>query len=102
MSEQTEMNFDVPVVDSFGDENGFPTHAHISLTRLGGCNYKMPVTYKGKSVYVNDPQEVDRVYRLNLAPFLAGDYQHRDSSWSIRKWDDRSEKTTESELNWQT
>ena len=79
-----------------------PTHAHFSLSRLGGCNYKIPVTYQKKSVWVRDPQETElRIYRLNAAKFLAGDFQIRDS-WAIRKWDERAERTMEAEKNWQT
>jgi len=79
-----------------------PTHAHFSITRLGGVNLKMPVIYKGKSVIVEDPQEAGRMYRINAAKFIAGDTQFRDSSWAICKWDDRSERTAEAEANWQT
>ena len=94
--------------DSIRAENGKgirPTHAHVSLCRLGGCNYKVPVTYRGKSVYLNDPPECGRTYRISAAKFLAGyeagDRQSRDT-WSIRPWDDHAERTTESEKNWQT
>ena len=79
-----------------------PTHAHFSITRLGGVNIKVPVTYKGKSVIVEDPQQPGKMYRINAAKFIAGDYQFRDSSWAIRKWDDQSDLTAEAEANWQT
>ncbi len=79
-----------------------PTHAHFSITRLGGVNEKTPVTYCGKSVFVEDPQQRGKTYRLNAAKFIAGDWQYRDSSWAIRKWDGRSEQMAESEKNWQT
>lgn len=79
-----------------------PTHAHFSITRLGGVNEKMPVTYLGKSVFVEDPQIPGKMYRLNAAKFIAGDHQIRDGSWAIKKWDARSEQMAESERNWQT
>ena len=77
------------------------THAWISLTRLGGCNYKMPITRKGKSVIVTDPQCPDIRYRLNAAKFDAGDRQFRDN-WCIEPWSDKAERVTESERDWQT
>lgn len=83
------------------DGHGFPTHAHVSLSRLGGCNYRVPVTYKGKSVYLDDPMYA-RSYRINLAKFIAGDFQIRDSSWAIRRFDDRSARNCNAEQNWQT
>ena len=79
-----------------------PTHAHISITRLGGVNIKTLVKYKGKSVYVADPDGNGGTYRINAAKFIAGETQYRDGSWAIRKWDDWSERTAESEKNWQT
>ena len=78
-----------------------PTHAHVSLTRLGGVNERVPVTYRGKSVYVPDPQEQGKTYRLNAEKFIAGDFQTRDS-WAFRPWDERAARTAEAEKNWQT
>lgn len=80
-----------------------PMFAHFSLTRLGGVNIKQPVShYKGRSVYVADPQEPGRMYRLDAAKFIAGERQYRDSSWAIRRWDDRAERQAQAEANWQT
>ncbi|MEE9366699.1 MAG: hypothetical protein V3W44_08440 [Dehalococcoidales bacterium] len=74
--------------------------AWISLCRLGGCNYKRPVEYRGKSVYVEDPHK-ETTYRLSAAKFIAGKTQIRDS-WAICLWDATAERITESERNWQT
>ena len=75
------------------------THAHISLARLCGCNYKMPVRRAGKSVYVTDPQGTHE-YRLSAAKFDAGEYQYRDS-WVIVPWSAKAERIAKSEANWQ-
>ena len=76
-----------------------PNFAYIRLARVGGCNFKMPVTYKGKSVYVNDPQ-VGKTYRLSAEKFINGINQIRDASWVISPWNDAAERRTESERNW--
>ena len=76
-----------------------PTHAHLSITRLGGVNERVPVEYKGKSVYATDLY--GKKYRLNAATFLAGEYQLR-GSWAFRPWDDKAERAAKAEKNWQT
>lgn len=86
--------------------NNRPTHAHVSLVRLGGVNEKVPVTYQGASVFVPNPQagfegRPGHCYRLKAAPFIAGESQYR-SDWSIRRWDDKSERAAQAESNWQT
>ena len=73
--------------------------AHICLWRLCGCNYRKPITRKGKSVYVDNPQRSDKRYRLIAAKFDAGKSQIRDS-WAIRKWDDRAERICKTEKDW--
>jgi hypothetical protein len=76
--------------------------AWVHLTRLCGCNYKVPVVAFGKnSLHLTDPQQSDQHYRLNRRKFLAGERQYRDS-WCIERWSDRAEQRTESERNWQT
>ena len=77
------------------DEN----FAHVRLTRLCGCNYKQPVKYRGKSVYVPDPQ-TSQTYRLDAAKFKSGGFQSRDS-WAITVWCDDSARICESEAYWQ-
>ena len=42
-------------------------HAYFHLTRLCGCNYRMPITRKGKSIFVTDPQDPDTRYRLSAS-----------------------------------
>lgn len=83
-----------------GEDFANKDFAYVSLVRLGGCNFRMPVEYRGKSVYVKDPQ-MDVTYRLNAAKFLAGEGQYRDS-WGIRMWDGHAAARMESEKNWQT
>ncbi len=78
-----------------------PTHAWFSLVRLGGCNYKAPITRKGKSIIVGDPQGSSRRYRINAALFDAGKRQFRNS-WCIQAWGEKAERTAEAERNWQT
>lgn len=73
-----------------------PTHAHISLAQLVGCNYKMPVSYQGGAVIVRHPQDAGRFFRLSAAKFLAGQYQSR-GEWVICSWDARAEQITASE-----
>ena len=75
-----------------------PTHAHASLTRLGGVNLKIPVQYRGNSVFLTVQ---DETYRIRADRFLAGENQFRDS-WSLRVWDARAEKTAMDEADWQT
>lgn len=77
-----------------------PTHAHVSIYCLGGVNERVPVEYRGKSVYVPDPI-IKKTYRLNAEKFIAGECQIRDS-WAIMLWNERSEQMRESEKNWQT
>lgn len=75
--------------------------AHVHLTRLCGCNHKQAVTIKGKFALVEKPKSCGQSghYRIDAARFLAGEYQHRDD-YSIRLWDDRAERKTDSEKNW--
>jgi len=75
--------------------------AWIRLNRLCGCNYKRPITRKGKSVMVADPHQPEKMYRLSAATFDAGGTQCRNS-WAISPWNDHAERTTTSERNWQT
>ncbi len=77
------------------------SYAWFHLTRLGGCNYRMPITRKGKSIIVIDPQNPETRYRLNAAKFDSGERQFRNS-WCIEAWSDKAERVTESERNWQT
>jgi hypothetical protein len=76
--------------------------AWVSLTRLCGCNYKVPVARKGKSIIiVVDPQRRDTRYRIDAARFDAGERQFR-GSWCIEAWSDKAARTMESERDWQT
>ncbi len=77
------------------------THAHFSLSRLGGCNYKMPVTRKGRWVTVENPQCADVHYRMLAEQFDSGKRFFRDG-WCIRRWDAEAERITEAEKGWQT
>lgn len=77
------------------------THAYFHLTRLCGCNYRMPITRKGKSIVVTDPQDPGTRYRLNAAKFDAGERQYRDS-WCIEPWTDKAARITDAEKDWQT
>lgn len=70
--------------------------AWVSLARLCGCNYRVPVTRKGKSVIVPDPQHDDQRYRINAAEFDAGHNQVR-RSWCIEKWSEKAARITASE-----
>ena len=84
----------------------YPTHAHVCLARLGGVNHRVPVTYRGASVYVPNPQadsegRPGHKFRLDAGRFIAGEGQSRDG-WSIKKWDEVAQRVTENEANWQT
>ena len=79
-----------------------PTHAHISLSRLGGVNIKAPVVYRGKSVYMDSPNGNGKTFRLNAKKFIAGETSQIRDSYAIRPWDAKAERTAESEKNWQT
>ena len=78
-----------------------PTHAHVSLSRLGGCNYRMPVTRKGRWLTMENPQCAEVRYRVPAEPFDSGKRFFRDG-WCIRRWDAEAERITESEKGWQT
>lgn len=66
-------------------------HALIGLCRLDGCDQKVTVEYRGKSVYVQDPTQPGKTYRLNAEQFLAGKMQIRDG-WYFEPWSDKAEK----------
>ena len=76
------------------------TEAWVHLTRLCGTNYRMPITRKGASIIVADPQDPARTYRLSAAEFDAGQGQLRDS-WFIEPWTDRAARISHEEENWQ-
>lgn len=76
--------------------------AWLHLTRLCGCNYKVPVVAFGKnSLHLTDPQSPERNYRINRNKFVNGQRQFRDS-WCIEMWSEKAEKRCEDEKNWQT
>jgi len=75
------------------------TEAWVHLTRLCGCNYRVPVQRRGQSLYVRDPQG-PTTYRLSAATFDAGRPQFRDS-WCIEPWTARAEQVQADESNWQ-
>ena len=75
--------------------------AWISLTRLCGTNYRRPITRKGKSIFVPNPQRPEQTYRIDASTFDAGKGQGR-GSWWILPWTDEATKVTERERNWQT
>lgn len=76
--------------------------AWIHLTRLCGCNYKVPTFPHGtKSLMIKDPQQPERRYRINRAKFFNGERQYRNS-WCIEKWSERAERCCVAERNWQT
>ena len=79
-------------------KNRTPEFAWVHLVRLSGCNYKQPITRKGRSVYINDPQGQGR-YRIDAAKFDAGESQYRES-WGIARWDEKAERITNSEKGW--
>ena len=83
----------------------WPMFAHFCLSRLGGCNYKVKVEYKGKSIYLTDPQyygdSKPKIYRLDASKFISGANQFRDG-WCISQWNEQAERITASEVNWQT
>lgn len=74
-------------------------YAFVHLARLCGCNYKVAIERRGKSVYVPDPQFPAKQYRISAADFDAGKHQFR-SSWCIERWSDHSQRTMDSERNW--
>ena len=74
--------------------------AHVHLTRLCGCNYRVPITRKGKSVFLTDPQHSETRYRISAALFDEGKAQFRDTL-CIERWSDKAERITASEMNWQ-
>ena len=74
--------------------------AHISLTRLCGCNYKQPVVKRTtRYVYIQRPQRPG-TFRVDAAKFDAGKSQFR-AEWSIRRWDAHAEEVCARERNWQ-
>ena len=85
-------------------ENMEYTHAWISLCRLCGTNYKLPITRTGKSValvVVSQPQTSGKTFRIDAAKFDAGITQVR-GSWAIKPWNAEAEEIMAREKNWQT
>ena len=76
------------------------TEAWVHLTRLCGTNYRQPITRRGVSIIVADPQSPERTYRLSAAKFDAGQGQIRDA-WYIEPWTERAARIVEGERNWQ-
>ena len=74
--------------------------AWVHLTRLCGCNYRVPTRRKGVSIYVEDPQRKERTFRLSAAAFDAGERQYH-GSWCIERYDDRAARRCAEEENWQ-
>lgn len=76
-------------------------YAWVRLTRLCGCNYKVPVkrTKNGKSVIVPDPQTEGVKYRIPAGRFDSGRGAAR-GSWWISPWSEKAEQTTRQEANW--
>lgn len=71
-------------------------YAWIHLTRLCGCNMKVPVERRGKSIYVEDN---GKRYRLSAKKWDEGKPQFR-GSLCIEPWSSKADRVTHEERGW--
>lgn len=76
------------------------TRAWVHLCRLSGTNYSQPITRRGASIFVPDPQIPGKTYRVSAAKFDAGQGQVREN-WYIEPWTERAARIVDAERDWQ-